>query len=299
MDKPFTEEILIYRKSGEKAWLLWDFTPTLDDTGEVVNFIVIETDITERKEAETSRLQFTKDLYVQNRDLQQFTYIVSHNLRAPVATAMGLVHLLASTDRASEDFDTTIGHLKGSIHKMDTVLKDLSTILSIRDRKGTIDKEMVDLAPIIQQVIAEQQESLKMCGGRVYLNMEEGIRVHANKAFQGISVHGNKAYLYSIFYNLLSNAIKYRSPDRALEVKIRCVSSKDTGTIITFSDNGLGFDMNLAGDKVFQLYKRFHCNLDGRGMGLFLVKTHLEAMGGHIEVTSQVNIGTSFLIHLK
>ena len=287
-DKPFIEEILIYKKSGEKAWLLLDFTPILDDAGEVVNFIVIETDITERKEAEASRMQFTKDLYIQNRDLQQFTYIVSHNLRSPVATAMGLVDLLASTNKASEDFDTTINHLKKSIQKMDTVLKDLSMILSIRDRKGTIDKEMVELAPIIQQVIQKQQESLKRCEGKVSLDIEEGI-----------SVHGNKAYLYSIFYNLLSNAIKYRCPDRALEVKIRCVSSKDRGIIITFSDNGLGFDMNLAGDKVFQLYKRFHSNRDGRGMGLFLVKTHLEAMGGHIEVTSQVNIGTRFLIYLK
>jgi PAS domain S-box-containing protein len=287
-DKSFTEEILIYKKSGEKAWLLLDFTPILDDTGEVKNFIALKTDITERKEAEASRLQFTKDLYVQNRDLQQFTYIVSHNLRSPIATAKGLIDLLAATDKGSKDFDISLDYLKQSINKMDTILKDLSTILSIRDRKGSIDKEMVKLAPIFQQVIEEQREQLKKCGGEVSLNIEENT-----------SVHGNKAYLYSIFYNLLSNAIKYRSPKRALEVKIKCYSSKDRDTIITFSDNGLGFDMNLAGDKVFQLYKRFHSNSDGRGMGLFLVKTHLEAMGGHIEVSSQVNVGTKFLIGLK
>ena len=286
--KPFQEEILNYKKSGEKVWFLLDFTPVRDELGKVIKFIFIQTDITFRKEAEANQLQFTKDLYNQNKDLQQFTYIVSHNLRSPVATAMGLVDFLASTDRSSADFNSGLNYLKGSINKMDIVLKDLNTVLSVRDKRDTIEKEKVKLAPIFQQVIEEQQEPLKNCGGEVSLDIEEGF-----------SVSGNKAYLYSIFYNLLSNAIKFRSPDRALKVKIKCLSKKDRGTIITFSDNGLGFDMNLAGDKVFQLYKRFHSNSEGRGMGLFLVKTHLETMGGHIEVTSQVNLGTRFLIYLK
>ena len=286
-DKPFTEEVLSYKKSGEKIWLSLDFTPILNEAGEVTNFIVLETDITFRKKAEASQLQLTKDLYKRNSDLQQFSYIVSHNLFSPIAGAMGLVDLLTTTDKNSADFDKSLDYLKGSIYKINTVLKDLSTVLSARDNKET-SKERIELASVCQKVIEEQQESLIECGGEVSLDFEERV-----------SVQGNRAYLYSIFHNLLSNAIKYRSPERALKVNVRCFNKKDGGVIISFSDNGSGFDMELVGENLFRLYKRFHGNTEGRGIGMFLVKSHVEAMDGHIEVESQVNKGTTFLIYLK
>jgi PAS domain S-box-containing protein len=288
-DKPFKEEILNYKKSGEKMWLLLDFTPILNDAGKITSFIAIVTDITCKKEAEANQLQLTRDLFRQNQDLQQFTYIVSHNLRSPVANAMGLVEMLHTIDKASDSFDTPLAYLKTSINQLDTVLKDLNTILSIRDKKDTIEREKIQLVQVCQQVIEDLQEPLKECGGEVVLGIKENVYVR-----------GNKAYLYSIFFNLLLNAIKYRSLERTLKISIKCFDGPDRGgTIISFSDNGLGFDMSLAGDKVFKLYKRFHTNSEGRGIGLFLVKTHLEAMGGHIEVSSQVNKGTRFLIYLS
>ncbi|MBF9251674.1 hypothetical protein I2I11_00035 [Pontibacter sp. 172403-2] len=97
---------------------------------------------------------------------------------------------------------------------------------------------------------------------------------------------------------MLSNAINYRSRDRSLVVHIKCFGNTEKGTLISFSDNGSGFDMDKAGDDVFKLYKRFHTDKRGRGIGLYLVKTHLEAMGGHVEVSSQLGVGTKFLIYL-
>ena len=286
-DKPFTEEILAYRKSGEKVWHYLDFTPILDDTGEVTNFIVLETDITFRKEAEANQLQLTEDLYKRNSDLQQFSYIVSHNLRTPVAGAMGIVDLLTSFDRNSEDFDKSLDLLKRSIYNMNAILKDLSTILSARDNKDTT-KEVIEVAPVCQQVVEEQQESIEKCGGNISLDFEEGIRIR-----------GNKAYLHSIFHNLLLNAIKYRSHERTLKINIYCFSNNDSDVIISFSDNGSGFDMEKVGENLFKPYKRFHANIEGRGIGMFLVKSHIEAMDGHIEVESKVDVGTTFLISLN
>ena len=286
-DKPFTEDILGYKKSGEKVWLSVDFTPILNDAGEVERYIALQTDITYRKEAEASQLQLTEDLYKRNNDLQQFSYIVSHNLRSPIAGAMGLVEVLTTLDTNSTEFDKSLDYLKESIYKVETVLTDLSTILSARDRKDTT-KERVELAPVCQQVIEEQQESLKKCGGEVSLGIEEGV-----------SVQGNRAYLYSIFHNLLSNAIKYRFPERALKVNIQCFSNKESGITISFSDNGSGFDMKSVGENLFKLYKRFHTNIEGRGIGMFLVKSHVEAMDGYIDVESKVDVGTTFIINLN
>ena len=286
-DKSFTEEILCYKKSGEKIWLSLDFTPILNDAGEVERYIALQTDIIFRKEAEASQLQLTEDLFKRNNDLKQFSYMVSHNLRSSVTGAMGLVDMLTTVDKNSADFDKALDFLKKGIYKMDTTFKSLSTILSARDNKDTT-MEVIELAPIVQLAIEEQQESLKKCGGEVFLDLEEGI-----------IVNGNKAYLNSIFHNLLSNAIKYRSPNRELKVNIQCFRKKDSEIIISFSDNGSGFDMKLVGENLFKLYKRFHSNVEGRGIGMFLVKSHVEAMGGKIDVESKVDVGTKFLICLK
>ncbi|WP_017732082.1 PAS domain-containing sensor histidine kinase [Nafulsella turpanensis] len=288
-NKPFSDEILNYKKSGEKVWIWLDVTPVLDDDGEVVKVVSIQTDITDRKEAEALQLQMTRDLYRQNTDLQQFTYIVSHNLRSPVANVMGLAELLTIVDKNSETFETSLGYLQKGAHQLDFVLRDLNQILTIRNKKGTTVNEKVEVRLVFQQVMATLQESLNDCQGEVNMIIDEGV-----------GVRGNKAYLYSIFYNLLSNSLKYRSPDRKLKVTVKCVSRPESeGVFIYFSDNGIGFDMQAVGDNLFKMYKRFHHHYEGRGIGLFLVKTHVEAMDGYIEVNSQQNRGTTFLIYLK
>lgn len=288
LGKSFSEEMMIFHKSGKKLWLLIDVTPVMNEQGEISKFIAIQTDITERKETEEKQAQLTKDLFRQNRDLQQFTYIVSHNLRSPVASVMGLTEILNTTDRNSATFQTSLDYLKKSSEALDMVLKDLNLILSIRDKKGTTGNEKVQLSQVLDQVKTALKEPLESCGGEVFIKVGEDV-----------FVKGNRSYLYSIFYNLLSNSIKYRSTDRSLEVFVQCFERKEKGVLVSFSDNGLGFDSNNSGDKVFKLYQRFHHHSEGRGIGLFLVKTHIDAMDGYIEVNSQVNEGTSFLIYLK
>ncbi|MBK9016545.1 MAG: hypothetical protein IPM82_22095 [Saprospiraceae bacterium] len=105
-----------------------------------------------------------------------------------------------------------------------------------------------------------------------------------------------KSYLNSIFYNLISNSIKYRQPDLApvIEIKARLVQNKLT---LTFKDNGLGIDLDKKSEQVFGLYKRFHPETaEGKGMGLFMVKTQVETLGGKINVASEVHKGTEFNI---
>jgi PAS domain S-box-containing protein len=266
-----------YFKRG-KLWLEVKAFPS--EEGLSVYF----TDITARKEAELNREQMTKDLYHHNQDLQQFTYLVSHNLRAPLANALGLSRMLHTAEPAQAELVT---HLQTSLEQLDTVLRDLNAILAVRDKQGVEPAELVPVASVLDQVLQSLQESLQQCQGRVTLALPPDLHVH-----------GARAYLFSIFLNLLSNSIKYRSAERPLEVIIAGSKPPTGGTQLTITDNGSGFNRERAGDDVFKLYKRFHATPDGRGMGLFLVHTHVVAMGGHIDVQSTPGVGTRLTLLL-
>ncbi|GAB3852030.1 hypothetical protein GCM10028822_19300 [Hymenobacter terrigena] len=284
---PFSATILNYKKSGQKLWFAMDITPIHNEAGQLTQYVAIQQNITYRKEVEASQAAMTQDLYRHNRDLQQFTYVISHNLRAPLANALGLATVLTKADKNTDVFATTLTHLRQSMVQADDVLKDLNLVLSIRDKKDILSLEPLVIKDVCQQAVRDLEDTLHACDGQVALDVEDHL-----------ITRGNRAYLYSIFYNLLSNSIKYRSEERTLQVDIDCRTGAHGGATITFTDNGSGFDMFKAGSDVFQLYKRFHTNQRGRGIGLFLVKTHVEAMGGKIEVASEVNFGTRFTIHL-
>ncbi|WP_207434365.1 PAS domain-containing sensor histidine kinase [Sabulibacter ruber] len=244
----------------------------------------VQDTLPQKPEVDLARL--TKDLHRKNSDLQQFTYIVSHNLRNPVANAVGLANLLVHTDRNSVTFDKSLSFLRLSLYRMDNVLKDMNTILSIREKRETTGLEQVNLHEVTLQALSALEEQLQKAGTTVNLDITDGLTVKANKA-----------YLYSIFSNLLSNSAKYRAEGRRLEINIKSRRTEE-GTTITFSDNGSGFDLEKNRQNVFKLYKRFHQYTEGRGMGLFLIKAHLDSMGGQIEVNSKVGEGTCFQISL-
>jgi signal transduction histidine kinase len=104
-----------------------------------------------------------------------------------------------------------------------------------------------------------------------------------------------KTYLESILQNLLSNAVKYRATNRHLRLHISSAIVNEK-TELRVSDNGLGIDLERFGEKLFGLHKTFHDNKEARGVGLFLTKTQVEAMGGSITVESEVDKGTTFTI---
>jgi PAS domain S-box-containing protein len=237
----------------------------------------------------TDKVKAHQELYRQNQDLQQFAYVVSHNLRAPLTNMLGLVELLTSVGKQEPQYDDLLQHLRRSTEQLDTVMRDMSTILTIRDQQDVALAEQVPLAEVVGQVLQNLQEVLQQCGAEVKLEVPAELRVR-----------GNRAYLYSIFFNLVSNAIKYRSAERPLLLEIRATKGKPASDAeITVKDNGIGFDLERAGTDVFKLYKRFHSQPAGRGLGLYLVKNHVDAMKGRIGVQSEVNAGTQFTLYLS
>jgi signal transduction histidine kinase len=124
----------------------------------------------------------------------------------------------------------------------------------------------------------------------------EEVTIHCDfEALQ--SLFTVRGYLYSIFYNITLNSIKYRRAEVAPVIVIKSAVVKDQ-LLLTFEDNGKGIDMQKNGAHLFSLYKRFDTTTDGKGMGMFMVKTQIEELGGNIYVESQIGVGTKIMISL-
>lgn len=217
------------------------------------------------------------ELIRQNSQLEQFAFITAHNIRGPVARIKGLLQFIPKSKTEE------LAYLESCVNDLDEVISDLSTILDVRHGPDKLF-ELVHLKTILIQAIRAIEDDLD--------KKRATIEYHE---FEDISIIGIQSYLSSIFYNLLHNAIKYADPTRPLIITIR--SKRDEqATYIEFEDNGLGIDMRYAKEKIFTLYQRFHPSIKGKGFGLFLVKTQVEAMNGSINVRSEVNKGTTFQI---
>ena len=96
---------------------------------------------------------------------------------------------------------------------------------------------------------------------------------------------------------MITNSIKYRSPDRKPVIKVRSAKIRHH-IYLYFEDNGMGIDLNKYGDSIFGMYKTFHQNPDAKGIGLFMTRNQIEALGGSIDVSSEVNVGTRFTVKL-
>ncbi len=231
--------------------------------------------------------KMTTDLIQRNKDLEQFTYIISHNLRAPVANIIGLSYRLKQIG-LPDDLRSQIGAgLSTSVTKLDEVIRDLNDILKIRQMVDE-SKQLIKLEKFISDIHLSIEKMVENEKAQILWNFTEAEEI--------LTI---KSYLHSIFFNLISNSLKYRKPNETPMIKITSRKTNDK-IVLLFQDNGIGIDLSTAGEHVFGLYKRFHPDrAEGKGMGLYMVKTQVESMGGKISISSQVNVGTEFKIEFN
>jgi PAS domain S-box-containing protein len=250
-------------------------------------------DVTERKHSEfeldelNKNLQkYSDELLASNKGLEQFSYILSHNLRAPVANIIGLAELVDQDTYPAEVKQQFVTGILVNVKRLDDVISDLNMILQVK--RGVIEnREPVPLQKLIHEISSSIQNIIE----------KEHVRIETD--FSAVSeLFTLKSYLHSIFFNLIMNSIKYRQKDIDPVIKIKSSREQDLVTL-SIQDNGMGIDLSSKGAQLFGLYKRFHHHVEGKGMGLFMVKTQVEMLGGKIAVESVVNQGTEVRIELS
>ncbi|MFZ6665366.1 ATP-binding protein [Peijinzhouia sedimentorum] len=247
--------------------------------------LAIARDVTAEYLAQEEKMRILDQLVTQNQNLEQFAFMVSHNLRTPVAQIEGLVQLFDNSNIQNPINNQVINHLKTSAHRLDEIILDLSQTIRIKDSVN-VPWEEIDLDDILAKI--------KLTLNEIIQNSNANITFESNGSD---NIRGIKGYIYSIMLNLISNSLKYRQVDIAPAVRVSLDQETDK-YFIKIIDNGLGFDVEKWREDIFGLYKRFHFHVEGKGIGLFLVRTQVEALGGKIEVDSQENNGSTFTIIL-
>jgi PAS domain S-box-containing protein len=272
--RPYQSEIRFRRAAdGAYRWHLGRALPMKDEHGKIVKWFGSCTDIDEYKRA--------LDLESKISQYEDFNRIVAHNLRGPAGSIEMILNMIAESDDEEEKKEL-MAMLKQSSVTLNETLNELMKILEIRNNHDLAydDCNFDKMVSAVERMLMGQVVSKKAI---------------ISTDFRVASMKFPKMYLESIFYNMISNALKYSKADTPPKISITS-KLKNENTVLTFSDNGLGIDLEKHGNSIFKLNKTFHSGFDSKGVGLFMTKAQIETFGGHISVESTPNVGTTFTI---
>lgn len=273
-----------YEYKGKSKFFLVSVFPVLSDTKECLSVCLTLKDVTKSKLAEMESKRITNDLIIRNRDLEQFSFMISHNLRAPVVNLAGLTQQLKD-NLPEEEKEFVIDSILSSTSRIEGVIDDINKILTV-NKRAEDSKTKINMVHLLDQLQSYFIEANKGNSPEFHVDVKDVEHLDSNKA-----------YIESVFYNLISNAVKFAKPESPANISIWTVRRKDK-VMIHFKDDGIGIDLAKHQHNVFKLYNRFHNHVEGKGMGLYMTKTQIRLLGGDIEVRSSPNKGTEFIITL-
>jgi PAS domain S-box-containing protein len=277
-------ELTLQKKDGSTIEVLLNARTINDEKGKIEQLRMSWRDITALKKARQDLEITLKKLARTNKELEQFAYVASHDLKAPIANLSSLLYLM-DLDKGINDAGRPIyDRAVASIDQMNHTIKTLNEVLSLKNNFH-LESEKIEFNTILELVKSGIEEKIKDTSVTIRSDFSK------SKTVKFPALH-----LQNILQNLITNAIKYKKPDLAPVIEI--VSDKNKKYVtLKIKDNGTGIDLEQHGEKLFGLFKRFHLETEGKGIGLYITKSIMENYQGKIEVSSAPGVGTTFQLY--
>ncbi|MDX2196785.1 MAG: PAS domain S-box protein [Cytophagales bacterium] len=284
-DETISTEFRMLNAQGEWRWIL-DRTSVFarDGNGHALQILGIGRDITERMEIIDQLKKTNDELSISNQELDNFVYRASHDLRAPLASVLGLINV-AKIENKPESMLQYFDMIEKSIERLMNFTEDL--IGYSRNARNDIKSQIINFSKITDEVI----DSLK------FLEKAHKIRFIKEVDINHAPFFSDKTRISMMLSNLVSNAIKYHSINKQDPyIKISCHVQNDIGTIAV-QDNGTGIK-EIYQEKIFDMFYRATTDTKGSGLGLYIVKSIVEKLNGNINFESVYMEGTQFVINI-
>ena len=228
----------------------------------------------------------TSELEKSNKELEEFAYIASHDLKAPLINLQALLGMIDIGQFRDEESKDLFKKVTGAISKLHTTVFALNDIIAFKDRLRD-NKEQMNFEEVFNDIREGISEQLEIAQATISMDFS-----------QCEVIDYPPLHLRSIIQNVVTNAVKYKHPNKPLEVEVRTERSNGSVCFIV-KDNGLGFNAKRDAKKVTGLFKRLHTHVEGKGVGMYIVSSIVDSHGGKIEIESAPNKGTTIKIHLN
>ena len=271
----------IYNQQDFEVWVDARSVPIFNNQGQVISSLTIAFDV-------TGAVRKEQQIEEKNRDLADFTYMVSHDLKSPIHTIRGMLNIINEdhAEELTEGVSEVLHHISGSAERLEALV---ASVLEYAKISG----EEMKVVPIeLEEVLASVSKDFE------HLIQQADAKLSIDQNLP--KVMGNTTQLYQIISNLVSNAIKYRDKNRELEVQIKLLkANNDREICLAVIDNGQGVPEHQL-EKIFRPFQRAHGKeIEGSGIGLACVNKLVEKIGGSIRLESEEGKGSSFIVSLK
>jgi PAS domain S-box-containing protein len=273
----------LLRHDGIELWLRCFVNPILSDDYDVIRIALVATDVTRMK-----RMQQAIDS--RNEELNDITYMISHDLKGSITTIKGMVAMLEDDVEGGdagiikETARTASRHIHRAALRLDMLIRGVIDFAKASTTSST-PLAALELSSFLTEIAQEFSPAFEEIGGSLLIEMDEECLIEASQLD-----------LYQVFANLISNALKYRHEARKLLVCVRVSAEKDRPSAlgVTITDNGCG----INADQIATIFRPFHRAhqgiIEGAGIGLACVKKLVEKMHGSVSVESTPEVGTTF-----
>lgn len=267
-------------QTTDGRWFQMNIVPYIEHEENIINGVIITfVDI-------TKRLKALRELERLNSQYETLKYALAHDIRQPISTvtliADGL--LIAHQKNDSKQFGKWINNLKESSKSLEALVKDFTSVKVDKNGKS-FEEKALNIEEICEDIITSLKVELKEKKIKVTTDLKVG------------EINFPRSSLRSVFYNLIHNAVKFSDPKKASEINIATEAVKGF-VILCVQDNGLGIPLNQQ-RRVFKKSARLSKDIEGTGMGLYVVKKMIEDNEGRIRLESKEEVGSTFKVFFK